>query len=365
MRKWIAHWEIWLETVIAALLLIGVFMLFSNMGPIWREILRFFRVVRPFMIGFAIAYLLDAPSKKLEGMFQKWGRGFARLFAVLLSYLGAFAAIGLFLVVVLPVLAENMGEFAAQMPAYLDFLLSNFGGDQSLASYFRETLLEIIGDMDSLQELFTRVGIGLTSIGGYALIISSGLFDLFLGLVISLYMLLYKGELLGFLSRMAHLVFKERKLYALKHYFHQSNAIFYKFIVVKLLAGTILGTLSGVVLSLLGVNYAIMLGLIIGICNLIPYLGSICSFILTVLIAFFSGGPMTALLAGVFLLLLQQVDDTIIQPRFVGGALNLNPIMIIFAITIGGAYFGIGGMLLSVPLTAIIKLFLNRLIVGE
>ncbi|MCL1948884.1 MAG: AI-2E family transporter [Turicibacter sp.] len=361
MRKWIAHWEIWLETVLAAILLLAIYLLFQHLGPLWAGILHFLGVIRPFLIGFAIAYILNIPARSLQKRFRKMGEKAANFLSVLLSYLFALGVVGLFLGVVLPVLALNLWDFATQLPQYADRVLFSLGGSQAVVDYFNEAVFDLVGNLSSLQDLFSSLGSGLTSTLGYARSMTSGVFDAFLGIVISIYMLLYKQQLLKFLDRAFGLCFRGKTYDGLKICFHQSNEIFYKFIVCKLIAGTLLGTLSGIVLSLLGVNYALMLALVIGLCNLVPYLGAICSFTLTVLISFFTGGPMMALLSGVFLLLLQQLDDTIIQPRLVGEALDLNPIMIIFAITVGGAYFGMAGMLLAVPMMAIAKVLVAKL----
>jgi len=356
MRKWITHWEIWVETIVAAVILMAVYLIFQNLAPIWHGMLHFMGVVRPFFIGFAIAYVLNAPSSKLESMFRSLRMPFAKVISVLITYLLALALLGLVAGVLLPIWVMNAWDFLTQLPLYLNPLLANLGGNEAVASSLMETLKEWVGDLTSLQEVFSRLGI----LGEYALIMTSGLFDAFIGMVISIYMLVSKNSLIRFWNRILELVFKPSQLRALKDFVHQANHIFYTFIVCKLIAGTILGTLSGLVFYFLGVRYALMLALVVGICNLVPYIGAMVSFTLTVVIAFFSGGPMMALLAGVFLMLLQQVDDNFIQPRLVGEALDLNPIMIIFAITIGGAYFGISGMLLSVPLAAIIKVFVGR-----
>lgn len=356
MRKWITHWEIWLETILAATILMVVYIILHNMGPIWHGMLHFLSVVRPFFIGFTIAYVLNAPSSKLERGFRRLGLSFAKVPSVIISYLLALGLLTLFLGVLLPILVVNAWDFLTQLPLYLEPVVKDLGGNEAILSSLVVTLKDMVSDLASIQEVVSRLGI----LGEYALVMTSGLFDVFIGMVISIYMLVSKNALIKFWDRILELLFKPKQLRLMKDFVHQANRIFYTFIVCKLIAGTLLGTLSGVVLYFLGVEYALMLGLVIGICNLIPYLGAVVSFSLTVVISFFSGGPMMALLAGVFLMLLQQVDDNIIQPRLVGEALDLNPIMVIFAITIGGAYFGMVGMLISVPLAAIIKVFVSR-----
>ncbi|MDN5810796.1 MAG: AI-2E family transporter, partial [Tetragenococcus koreensis] len=134
------------------------------------------------------------------------------------------------------------------------------------------------------------------------------------------------------------------------------NTIFYKFISSQFLDACIIGISATVILYLLNVPFALTLGILLGICNMIPYFGSIFASIVTTIITFFSAGFQLALTTLIALLILQQLDGNVIGPRIMSGALNLNPIIIIISITVGGAYFGVLGMFLAVPIAAILKI---------
>ena len=360
MKKWITHWEIWLEAMIGAVILMAVYRLFGNIGPIWQAITRFIGILRPFFIGFVIAYILNAPCKKIDRFLNRLGLGRRLFLSVLLTYIAGFSLLGVIIGIILPMLALNIWEFVSSAPLYLDWLSGVLGDEFVLATAMSEFFSGAIGDLSTIQGLFSQLGDGLTSIGSYAWSMTSGIFDLFLGLVISFYLLLYKESALDFFERLLRLFIKKTALVRLKNYARHSNEIFYRFIACQLLDATILGTVSAIVLSLIGVEFALTLGFIIGLFNMIPYIGSIFSFSLAVVVALLAGSPMTALLTAIFLLLLQQLDNTVIGPRLIGNALDLNPIMIIFAITLGRAYFGVGGMFLGIPLAAILKICLGR-----
>ena len=105
---------------------------------------------------------------------------------------------------------------------------------------------------------------------------------------------------------------------------------------------------------------AVTLGILLGICNMIPYFGSIFASIVAGVITLFTGGVTQAITVLLVLLILQQIDGNIIGPRIMGDALNVNPILIIVSITIGGAYFGVLGMFLAVPVAAIIKIIVSE-----
>ena len=101
-------------------------------------------------------------------------------------------------------------------------------------------------------------------------------------------------------------------------------------------------------------KFAVTLGILLGICNMIPYFGSIFASIVAGVITLFTGGVTQAITVLLVLLILQQIDGNIIGPRIMGDALNVNPILIIVSITIGGAYFGVLGMFLAVPVEFLI-----------
>lgn len=102
--------------------------------------------------------------------------------------------------------------------------------------------------------------------------------------------------------------------------------------------------------------FSVALGLLIGICNMIPYFGSIFASIVAMIIAFFTGGWEAGLVTIIMLIILQQIDGNIIGPKLMSGALNVNPIIVIISISIGGAYFGILGMFVAVPVAALLKI---------
>lgn len=112
-------------------------------------------------------------------------------------------------------------------------------------------------------------------------------------------------------------------------------------------------------MSLLGVKYAVLLGFIIGLFNLIPYLGAIIAIVLAVIITIFTGGINQAIWMAIIVIILQQIDANIINPKIIGNSLKISPILIVFSVTVIGAYFGIMGMFLAVPIVAVIKLIIN------
>ena len=135
---------------------------------------------------------------------------------------------------------------------------------------------------------------------------------------------------------------------------------FRRYIRGQLLEAAIVGLLSAVVLYLIGIDYAIMIGVISGICNMIPYIGPIAGTVLAVLIALLSGQPLLALWATAGMILVQQIDNNLLAPKIVGDSVGLHPVFTMLAIVIGGNVGGLVGMLTAVPVAASVKILLNR-----
>lgn len=114
-----------------------------------------------------------------------------------------------------------------------------------------------------------------------------------------------------------------------------------------------------VALTIMKVKYAVLLGFLIGVFNLIPYFGAIIAVIVACVITIFTGGFVQAIWVAVVLIILQQIDANIINPKILRDALEISKILIIFAVTVGGAYFGVLGMFLGVPAIAVIKMMLD------
>lgn len=107
--------------------------------------------------------------------------------------------------------------------------------------------------------------------------------------------------------------------------------------------------------EIMGIQYAVLLGFMIGLFNLIPYFGAIIAVIIAGIITIFTGGLDQAIWMVIIVTILQQIDANIINPKITGDSLKISPLLVIFAVTVGGAYFGVLGMFLAVPIATVIK----------
>jgi len=130
-------------------------------------------------------------------------------------------------------------------------------------------------------------------------------------------------------------------------YFTKANEVFFTFISSQLLDAVIVGILTTVAMLIIKVKYAPLIGFTIGLFNMIPYIGAIVAVAIGILITFITGGLGKALAMAIVVIILQQIDANIINPKIIGVSLEVSPLLVIFSVTVGGAYFGILGMFLS------------------
>jgi len=184
-----------------------------------------------------------------------------------------------------------------------------------------------------------------------------------MGMVISLYMLLERDRIAGFSLRLSTAVFKnEKRRSRLRLYMQQINKVLFTFIASKGLDSIINFVSVTTILLIFNVPYALLLGIIAGVFNFIPYLGSLIAVILICLMTLITGGFGKAIQVLIPLLIFQQLDGNFIEPRIMKSSLKISPILVIIAVVVGGAYFGIVGMFLAVPIAVIIKQILNEYI---
>ena len=223
-------------------------------------------------------------------------------------------------------------------------------------------VLEIIGNLQKID--ITKI-LSLENIYGYikgVVGVAQGIFSVFVTLIMSVYILAERSEILKFVKRVNSAIFKEKTCEIIDKYFMKANDIFFKFVSSQVLDGIIVGIIVSIAMWILKVKYWVLLGFMIGLFNIIPYFGAIVAVVISTIITIFTGGFAKAIWMVIVVVILQQIDANIINPKIVGNALQLSPILVIFSVTLFGAYFGVLGMFLAVPIIAVIKLIINDFI---
>jgi len=340
----------------------------------------FLNVLAPFIIGCSIAYFLSRPVIKLDEVFSKNKRAFVKnkshVLATIAVFLIVIAAVTIIALHVSPIIVGNLMDFIDNVPTYYNNALDwarDLGSEHWLYNFLpaipednTDVATDLLGvitptDPDAMIDtgLLAFITTTLGTIVANIVSVGTSLMNFAMGMIVALYLLLYRTTVIALVDRIATVHIKPRRLRFLKVYLHKSNEVFYKFISAQFLDACILGTLSFILLSILRVEYAMTLALLLGICNMIPFFGSIFASLVTTVVTLFTGDVRQAIIVLGALLILQQIDANFISPKITGDALGLNPLLIITSIFIGGYYLRLVGMFIAVPVAAMCKIFLE------
>lgn len=357
----------WMYYFLLAVAIIIVYKFFDNFTVIGQAINRFFDVIAPFLAGTLLAYLLYIPASKIEKKFQKSKKKFikkrARGISVFITYILAIALIILLVNVILPVVIDSVMELVSNFQNYWNVAMEKLGAlpDNSiLKSEQAENLVKSVGE--SIQNIDFTQYISSDKITGYiksVIGVASGIFDVFVSFVVSVYILLQRGSIMSFARKLTMAIFDEKTCNKIAKYVDSTNRIFFKFISGQIIDGIIVGIIVTIGMSIIGVKYAVLLGFMIGLFNIIPYFGAIVAVAISVLITLITGGVSQTLIMAIVVIILQQIDSNIINPKIIGNSLEISPLLVIFAVTVGGAYWGVLGMFLAVPVVAVLKIIID------
>lgn len=319
------------------------------------------KIISPFALGFVLAYILNIPCGGIEKWLAKSKNSFIlrkrKALSIVSVYVLSFLILFLILSVVIPSLYRSFSLFAANFGHYnrsaqdfinyinsLDILNIDIAIDNILNSVREFTLQKL---PSSLNALFS---------------VSTGLFNGILAFISSIYILLEKDNFKNYLNRMSKAFLPESAYHIALKYTKNLNTNFKQYIYTQTIDGCILGTIATIELFFLKSPYALVLGIMLGIVNYIPYFGSIFGTIFTVLVVAFTQDITTMVLAAAILLITQQIDANIIQPRLMSGSFSLSPLLVIISITVGGAMSGMLGMIVAIPIVAVMKDILEEII---
>ena len=353
-------WKKWLYWFSFGVAIIIVFNIFNNFDNLKQIIGNFFQILSPFLVGILIAYILYLPSRRIEKTLGKSKVKFiknkARPISVIIIYLLILVILIVAMKFLIPKVYDSIVELINNSQGYITDIINKFSAlpeESFLKKDFLEQAIAKLKEIDIMQILNYISGI---------FSFATSLLNIFVAIVVSVYVLAARGKLVKSLKKFIIAVFKPKTAELIIKYFNNSNEYFFKFLSSQVLDGIVVGLLTSIAMSLLGVKYAVLLGFMIGLFNLIPYFGAIIAVIVAIIITLFTGGLGQAVLMAIIVIILQQIDANIINPKIIGNSLSISPLLVIFAVTVGGAYFGVLGMFLAVPIFTVIKLLIEEYI---
>lgn len=358
-------WKKRISWLLIALTVVIVYKMLDNFSNVTEWFGTFFRILKPFLAGLLISYILFMPCKKIEGALEKSKLKFVKKRARGLSVIATYIIFILIIIIIVncifPILKESVVELVSNVPGYYETLVSKYKElpeDSVLKNDIIKDKMTELSNIDMKQFL----SINNEKIIEYVkniINIFSGIFDVFVSIIVSVYILLQRTTIMRFLRRFARAMFKKNTYEAVNKYFTKANEVFFTFISSQLLDAVIVGILTTVAMLIIKVKYAPLIGFTIGLFNMIPYIGAIVAVGIGILITFITGGFGKAIAMAIVVIILQQIDANIINPKIIGVSLEVSPLLVIFSVTVGGAYFGIMGMFLGVPIAVVIKTILN------
>ncbi len=339
----------------------------------------FLFVLAPFIIALVVAYLLHPVvswiecnimySKRFSRSQNKNNdkyRQLKRTLSVLLTYV-------LVLGIIIILLYSTYVMIGGQISRQVDFsaIIDSISSYSERYNQIYEQLkiwLENSGLSDNLKQQFIKTADDVNQILGSAISksfyqiknLGSNIVNIVLGLIIAFYILKDLNYFKKLYGDITSALMKKRKNEKLRSLMAEINAIIGNFIRGQLLDALLVGILSSIGLSIIKLDFAVLIGMTAGISNIIPYFGPIIGSVPAVIVGLLSGSPIKALLAVIVLVVVQQIDSALISPKVVGNSVGLHPVFVMLSIIVGGAYFGLWGMLIAVPTAAIIKMFLVR-----
>lgn len=370
--------------VVVGTLLLIAYQLLKN-GPFLFErvsqiITHFFDVISPILWAFGLAYLLYYPVSAVQkGMITLYrrlskkeigdkGYGTTRVLSIVVVFCIIIWLIKLMFQFIVPPLIGNIESLIQSLPAFAEQInvwinqLSDFLGTVNIDWNAVEIDWNSVGttiiDMarttlaSSLQIIWASLSIAIGGISGFVV-------DLVVTVILTFYFLKDKEKIFAALNKFFSLILTEKVLSYIKCFLKDLDDVVGKFLVGTIFASTVVGIISSVLMLLIKHPFAVLVGVVAGITNIIPYVGPLIGALLALILGIFESVEI-GVLGFVLLILYQQVDGNIIQPKIMGDSVGVPPVWILMAVLIGGSYFGGIGMIISVPIAALISVYINR-----
>lgn len=312
-------------------------------------VLDFFKpILTPFILAIGLVYLFRPAVIYLDG------RGLPRVVSIIVVYLIFFILLSLFFVYFVPLVSRQLYEFGRHIPDYFSRLIGEVNDLQSrysrleFPSWLEQVFSQTAGN---LRDFFIRFASGLPSLGiNFVSSFFTNVFYFILSFLLSFYLLKDYEAIKETIYQLIPANWRSHG----KALLSRVSDVVRGFIVGQVLVSLSVGVLCTLALLILGVDYALLIGLITGVLNVIPYFGPLVGAILAGLVALFKS-PWLAFWAVVAMMLVQQADSLFISPNIMSYQVRLHPVLIVFSLLAGGLIWGTLGMLLSIPVAAALK----------
>ena len=349
----------WIKIILFAL--IGL-LIVLNFNSTLGFIGKFMDIISPFVVGAALAFILNIPMIAFETKFLKFktkggkklNKGLVRIVSLLLAIFVIGFIITLIVNLILPeiiniakLLVENFPKYATEIKKFAIDVTTNI-------PEVREAIENIdiakLGSGEQVKNIATNV---ITTSISFASNLIGSIFNTVVSLVFAIYILTSKDKLKAQSKKILYAYFENEKAEKIIEFGRTSRRIFKNFITGQCLEATLLGILSIIGMLVLRIPYAVPIGVLIGVTALIPIVGAFIGIIVGAILIL-SVEPLKVMTFLIFILILQQIEGNLIYPKVVGDSVGLPGIWVLVAVAVGGDLFGLIGMLLGLPIASIL-----------
>lgn len=361
-------------TVITFAVCLAMIVLIMKFGMVAAGLSKFMSVLSPVIWGLVIAFLLNPIMTGIEGAFKKLferkkshpklRRGISAALAMIIG----LALIAGLVVIIVPQLLDSIMSIFGNMQTYLNNIyawvnnsLANTSENSELVTYINDQL----GDMEAaimsgVNDLIPKVGSWAVRIKDGAVGLLIGLKDFLIGFIVALYFLLDKEKFIAGAKKLTSALFPQSLCRGIFMVCDKTNASLKGFLSGKIMDSLIIGVICFVAMKFMKLEYPELISVTVGVTNIIPFFGPFIGAVPSALLLLLSA-PSQTLPFIIMILALQQFDGNILGPYILGDSTGLPAFWVMFAIFIGGGLFGFAGMLLGVPLFAVLYTFAQEI----
>ncbi|MGN0173603.1 MAG: AI-2E family transporter [Acutalibacteraceae bacterium] len=357
-------------------LCILLYFLLDKLPAIFSGVQILISAAKPLIYGACFAYILYPVCLFFEKNFQKCfkkmkkrklANTLTRGISIFLSIVFGIGVVAFILYMIIPQLYDSILKIINSAPVYIErisnFVDSFFKDNEHIRTTVLNTINEYTSDITKLLTNWSsQIGLIVKSIGDGVLSIAIVTKNIFIGLIVAIYLLADRNQFKVALKRFIELIFSNKMSTTVKDEIRFANSIVLNFISGRLLDSAIIGILCYILMIILNLPFPLLIAVLVGVTNVIPFFGPFIGGIPAGLLILIED-PIKCLIFIVMIVILQQVDGNIIGPRILGDSIGLSSFWVLFSMLVFGGMFGLTGMIIGVPVFAIIYDIIKKLII--
>ena len=351
--------ENWFAMAAAICIGVAFYMLLSHISIFGSFFAGLWAIVKPLLYGLIVAYLLDPIARFYQvKLFHKMkNQGIARKFSVVLAIITFLVVVTLLIVAVIPPLIKSIGSLVSKIAVFA----SSLSNGSQLSDLLGIHLPSLVSTSNSGNDLSSAVSTivsflsdYLESIAGASASVGSGFINAGIAFILAIYYLMDKERLQIGARKFFLMIFKEKRFVGMRNLVVKADAILLNYIRGNLIEAFIVGLTNGILMMIFRMPYILLVSVVVGVTNLAPTFGPIVGAVIGALFMLLES-PLYALIFLIFTVVIQIIDGYILKPKMFGDSFGVSSLLILISIILGGRIMGVAGILLAIPVAAILQ----------